>query len=353
MDCLKSCLDGLQRYVWSSTLKDSTWTSKEYEEYELEFKSYMQQNLQTLSPAEDFATEHRDDPEELQRKLQDLLELCKEANYIVVFTGAGISTSIGLPDYRGPQGVWTRKLKGELVSDDLGLERSAQLQPSRSHWAISRLHQNGFIKFVSSTNVDGLHLKSGLPKACLAELHGNSYVEECESCLKPFHRSFVTRTATGLFDHRTGRCLCLDEYPFSRSGVPEAITIFSHSHFSRLDNDTGRYCELCGGPLRDIIVNFGNTFEHVPSMEAQHDAAWLHCLKADLVLVLGSSLSILTACDLPEECLEARDGKPDGGKMVIVNLQRTPKDPLASLRIFAPCDEVMAFLEEALLGTER
>ncbi|CAK9099607.1 NAD-dependent protein deacetylase sirtuin-7 (NAD-dependent protein deacylase sirtuin-7) (Regulatory protein SIR2 homolog 7) (SIR2-like protein 7) [Durusdinium trenchii] len=318
MDCLKSCLDGLQRYVWSSTLKDSTWTSKEYEEYELEFKSYMQQNLQTLSPAEDFATEHRDDPEELQRKLQDLLELCKEANYIVVFTGAGISTSIGLPDYRGPQGVWTRKLKGELVSDDLGLERSAQLQPSRSHWAISRLHQNGFIKFVSSTNVDGLHLKSGLPKACLAELHGNSYVEECESCLKPFHRSFVTRTATGLFDHRTGR-----------------------------------YCELCGGPLRDIIVNFGNTFEHVPSMEAQHDAAWLHCLKADLVLVLGSSLSILTACDLPEECLEARDGKPDGGKMVIVNLQRTPKDPLASLRIFAPCDEVMAFLEEALLGTER
>ncbi|CAE7670453.1 SRT1, partial [Symbiodinium pilosum] len=107
-------------------------------------------------------------------------------------------------------------------------------------------------------------------------------------------------------------------------------------------------CEDCGGELHDTIVNFGNTVEHVPSMEDAHDRTWVHCLKADLVVVLGSSLSVPTACDLPEECLPARDGKPDGGRLVIVNLQRTPKDQLANLRIFAACDDVMAFVEQHL-----
>lgn len=313
MKCLRDCWNGLhQLCTGNETGKpgECTWTSKEYEEYELEFQKYVSQNLQNQSPAEDFATEHWDDAEVLRGKLRLLQCLCQNANYIVVFTGAGISTSAGLPDYRGPQGVWTRKLKGERVSDDLGLDDS--WQPSSAHMAIARLHSKGFIKFVATTNVDDLHGKSGVPEDSLAELHGNSFVEECEKCLQRYKRSFVTRSATGLFEHHTGR-----------------------------------YCQ-CGGPLRDTIVNFGNTFEHVPSMEDQHDAAWVHCLKADLVLVLGSSLSVPTACDLPEECLEPREGKQDGGKLVIVNLQRTPKDFLASLKIFASCDDVMAFLEEAL-----
>ena len=94
-------------------------------------------------------------------------------------------------------------MKGETVSDDLELERS--LQPSSAHMAIARLHCSGLIKFVATTNVDDLHCKSGLPKESLAELHGNSFVEECEKCLKQYKQSFVTRTATGLFEHRTGR----------------------------------------------------------------------------------------------------------------------------------------------------
>ena len=99
--------------------------------------------------------------------------------------------------------MWTRKLKGERVSDDLRLDDS--WQPSSAHMAIARLHSNGFIKFVATTNVDDLHVKSGVPKDSLAELHGNSFVEECEKCLKPYKRSFVTRNATGLFEHHTGR----------------------------------------------------------------------------------------------------------------------------------------------------
>ena len=103
----------------------------------------------------------------------------------------------------GPEGVWTRKLKGELVSDDMGLNES--WEPSLAHMAIARMQKNGWVKFVATTNVDDLHGKSGLPSDSLAELHGNSFVEECEACLKRYKRSFVTRTATGLFEHRTGR----------------------------------------------------------------------------------------------------------------------------------------------------
>ena len=94
-------------------------------------------------------------------------------------------------------------MKGETVSDDLELKRS--LQPSSAHMAIARLYCSGLIQFVATTNVDDLHCKSGLPKESLAELHGNSFVEECEKCLKQYKQSFVTRTATGLFEHHTGR----------------------------------------------------------------------------------------------------------------------------------------------------
>merc|ERR1712039_398951 len=154
---------------------------------------------------------------------------------------------------------------------------------------------------------------SGVPGTALVELHGNACVEECRGCGAVFHRDHVVRTATGLFEHGTGRS-----------------------------------CEKCGQPLYDNIVNFGNTFEHVPSMEDAHDAAWVECLKADLCVVLGSSLSVQTACDLPEECLEERDAKPNGGHLVIVNRQRTPKDNLASLRIFADCDDVLSFIDKAM-----
>ncbi|CAJ1348799.1 unnamed protein product [Effrenium voratum] len=252
--------------------EDVSWSSKEYQQYEQEFKIYAQENLRNRMADEDFSIEQHEDPTVLPAKLQELLSMWQRARHVVIFTGAGISTSAGLPDYRGPHGVWTKKLKGEIVSD-LELDPLA-LQPSTAHVAIARLWRKGFLQFVATTNVDGLHKKAGVAAESLAELHGNSFLEECETCLQRFERGFAVRTARGLFDHRTGRL-----------------------------------CD-CGGPLRDIIVNFGNTCDHVPSMEAAHDATWVQCLKADLVVVLGSSLSVPTACDLPEECLCSRDGKP-------------------------------------------
>jgi len=214
-------------------------------------------------------------------------------------------------------GVWTRKLKGEQTSDDEYLQ-VVNCQPTPAHQAFVQLYRANRLHYIGTTNCDGLHLKSGFPREALSELHGNSFVEECSSCLARYERDYAVRTATGLFEH-----------------------------------ETGSLCDACGGPLRDVIVNFGNTFEHVPSMEAEHDRAWMEMKKADLVVVLGSSLSVETACDLPEECIPVRYGRPNGGRMVIVNLQPTPKDELAALQISATCDAVMTHIANELLTKQN
>lgn len=288
-------------------------SSAEFCEFEREFQKYTDENLRTHA-GEDFMTEHSDSASELDEKIALLVSWWRAAQSVVIFTGAGISTSAGLPDYRGPQGVWTRKSRGEVVVDDLDL---TGVTPTQAHRALAKLHDAGLLAHVATTNIDGLHRRT-LPGSALSELHGNMFVEECGACGACFEREYPVRTARGIFEHNTGRS-----------------------------------CETCAGELRDIIVNFGNTFEHVPSMEAQHDRAWAQCVQADLVVVLGSSLSVPTACNLPEECLAPRYGKADGGRLVIVNLQRTPKDERASLKIHAPCDIVMGAIEQALLGTPR
>lgn len=304
----------LQASASSGNVDDCTFKSTEFIEYEAEFCKYMQDNLRAVSPQEDYMEILSDDPVTLAGKITLLTEWWRAAHgHVVVFTGAGISTAAGLPDYRGPEGIWTRKLLGHNVSDDIVAEHVMQVQPTAAHMVLMRLHAAGLLSYIATTNVDGLHRKSGLPLDVLSELHGNLWIEECAECLHEFERNFVARNASGLRDHLTGR-----------------------------------KCEECGGALRDNIVNFGNTVDDVPSMEEQHDRTWVQCLKAELVVVFGSSLSVPTACDLPQECLDARYDKPNGGRLVVVNLQRTPKDSLATACIRAPCDTVLLEVEKRL-----
>jgi hypothetical protein len=98
---------------------DSTFESTEFVEYEREFKRYTQDNLRTITRDVDFHTEHVEDKETLDTKVQMLLSWWRDASSVVVYTGAGISTAAGLPDYRGPQGVWTRKIRGEAADDKM------------------------------------------------------------------------------------------------------------------------------------------------------------------------------------------------------------------------------------------
>lgn len=238
-------------------------------------------------------TEFEDSEAVLQQKARDLADMISVSNHLVIYTGAGISTSAQIPDYRGPNGVWTLRDKGEAPEFKVTLE---QALPTRGHMAIKALVDAGICKYVVSTNVDGLHRRSGLTREQMAELHGNIYREVCWSCHKEYLRHYDTTS--------------------SRNGEAKGP-----------DHRTGRKCE-CGQDLRDSIIHFG---ENLPVKELEPSIE--HSNVADVALVLGTSMRVTPACDLP---LANRRGA-----LVICNLQKTPKDDLAALRIFGRTDRLL------------
>jgi len=125
--------------------------------------------------------------EDLQSRIQTLAQWLYEAKYPVVFTGAGISTESGISDFRGPDGVWTRRDRGLPPKP---MTRSwDSIEPNSGHLAIVELQKLGKLKFLISQNVDNLHLKSGIRPDLLAELHGNRNKLRCVRCDETVDRS--------------------------------------------------------------------------------------------------------------------------------------------------------------------
>jgi len=215
---------------------------------------------------------------DLDERIETLAQWMLEAKHLVIFIGAGISTGSGLADFRGPDGIWTRRAKG------LAAEQSdfALAQPNAAHLAIADLQRLGKLGFLISQNVDNLHLKSGILPDLLAELHGNLTMLRCTRC------EFV------------------------------------------LDNfDDMTFCPLCEGKLVSSVVDFGQ-----PLPQKAFSEAYWHSEQCDLFVAIGSSLVVTPAADMPAVASKS------GAKLVIINQGETPLDRLADLRFEETIGEV-------------
>jgi len=258
-------------------------------------------------------TEFEESAEELENKITELAKLVQNSQKVVFFTGAGISTAAKIPDYRGPQGVWTRKAQKKAGPSSIAFEDAV---PTETHMALKTLiHETEQCQFLISQNVDGLHRRSGITRDQISELHGNTFKEVCWSCKADFMRRKEVRGRL----NAPGTCReCLKKVP----------------HYCHC---TGRICTDCGCRLKDSIIHFK---ENLP--EDSLVAGFKHSEEADLHIVLGSSLRVSPACEMP------RSTVTKGGKLVIINLQKTPLDQLCAIRIFAKTDQVMKKLMQKL-----
>ncbi|XP_033750534.1 NAD-dependent protein deacetylase sirtuin-6-like [Pecten maximus] len=250
--------------------------------------------------------EKYDSPEEVQEKVKQLAEWVKKSSHFVVHTGAGISTAAGIPDFRGPKGVWTLEQRGEKPNVNVTFDNA---RPTRTHMALVALERAGYVKFVISQNVDGLQIRSGFPRNRLSELHGNMFVEECDKCGTQYIRS--TAVPTMGLKPTGGSCL-----------------------------KTKARGSVCRGRMRDTILDWEDALP-----EKDLDMADLNSRKTDLSLCLGTSLQIIPSGNLP---LLTRKNH---GNLVIVNLQATKHDRHADLRIHTYVDDVMMKLCE-IIGVE-
>ena len=168
--------------------------------------------------------------------------------------------------------------------------------PSFTHMAIASFQHIGKSVFIVTQNVDNLHRKSGIKSESLAELHGNLNLEKCENCSKVYEREFDVGTISF--------------------------------------KPTGRNCSHCGGCLRDTLLDW-----HDALPDEEWNKAKFACENADLVVCIGTSLRVNPANSLPT--LGINNVNNEKCKLVIINLQKTPKDEKAHLLIRAKCDDVM------------
>ena len=215
---------------------------------------------------------------DLEERIQKLAQWIFEAENIVLLTGGGISTESGLPDFRGPDGVWTRQEKGVPTKFRL----FTSVEPNTGHRAIVELQNLGKLRFLITQNVDNIHLRSGIRPELLAELHGNVARLRCQQCQTQVAKSLGLETCS------------------------------------------------CGGKLVSSVINFGDP---LPQKDLE-DSFW-HSSQCDLFIVVGSSLVVGPANELPEVALRGR------ARLVIINQGETLMDSRCHLRFEENIVEVL------------
>lgn len=242
--------------------------------------------------------------------VDDLRRMLADAERIVAFTGAGISTESGIPDFRSPGGIWTKyrpiEFQDFMASEEARRESwrrkfatdetMRKATPNAGHRALAKLVAQGRLTAIITQNIDGLHQTSGVPADKVIELHGNSTFAACLDCKRRHELDWVRQ-------------------------------IFA-------EGETLPLCMACGGTLKTATISFGQSMPE-DEMDRARDAA----LSADLMITLGSSLVVYPAAGFPIMA------KQNGARYAIINREPTDQDAIADLVINA---EIGATLSKAI-----
>lgn len=246
--------------------------------------------------------------------IADLARLVRLSSRIVAFTGAGISTESGIPDYRGPGGVWSSgrppTLGDFLEREDVRREywrhrrdhypTMAALAPNAGHVALAALERDGRLAGIVTQNIDGLHQKAGNDPDRVVELHGTTHLIRCLSCGTTWPSEEIQR---------------------------------------RLDDEPLPLCTRCNGGLRSATVLFGEAMPSEPLRRAIDLAR-----NCDLMLVVGSSLVVQPAARIP---VLARQS---GAKLAMVNREPTPLDEIADVLVRGDAGPVLSAVAASATG---
>jgi len=243
----------------------------------------------------------------LEQKIEMVADLVSKSERIMIFTGAGVSTESGIPDFRSPDGIWSkydpedftiqrflsdkevRKRNWRLLTDSEFKLTGAE--PNPAHFAIAELKNMGKLYCVITQNVDGLHQKAGVPEEMVFQLHGDMSHAKCMKC----GRRYPMEEITGLLD----------------KGVDDPR------------------CMICKGILKPDAVFFGEQLPLEVMMESERRSR-----TCDLCLVLGSSLVVYPAALMPVYAMESK------AKVVIINVGPTEMDRMATILIDGKAGEV-------------
>ena len=239
-------------------------------------------------------------------------EYLRSSRKVLIFTGAGLSTDSGIPDFRSPGGVWEKYDPSDFyfqnfISSEISREKYWKMstemyetikdaKPNRAHTAIRKLEEMGKLLAIVTQNIDHLHHKAGNSPEKIIELHGTAVTVSCLSCKKPYDRDEVQERI--------------------RSGIKAPS------------------CDDCGGILKPDTVSFGQAMP-----EEEMNRAMMYARQSDLCIVLGSSLVVYPAASVPVQAVRG------GASLMIINRDPTPHDAQADLVIH---DSVSDALEQML-----
>ena len=251
----------------------------------------------------------------MEEQLKQIAQWINTSKRIIIFSGAGLSTESGIPDFRSPGGVWDKYDPEDFyfqnfIASETSREKYWQMatemwepikqaQPNPAHLAIAEMEKLGKLDCVITQNIDGLHFKAGNSEEKVLQLHGTAIFVSCLSCKKRYDR-----------DQIQDRIKKAQKAP---------------------------RCDDCGGLLKPATISFGQSMPEKETQEAYHRSSI-----CDLFIVIGSSLVVQPAASMPMVA------KRNGARLVIINRDPTPCDDLADLVIHGQAGPTMASILEHL-----